>query len=102
MPETSVEVVDLNRPRLDVLGQSEVQSAAELHGEGVVVAAGRRAPMDRVIDVGLGVAVPRAEQSLDERLQFAGVLLELRTKHIGEHVAVDIPGGVAGRGQLVP
>src|SRR5271169_6552356 len=39
--ETGVEVIQLRWANLEVLGEREVQPAAELHGEGIVVAACR-------------------------------------------------------------
>ena len=35
--ETSVEVIHFDRARLDVLSQGKVQSAAELHGEALLL-----------------------------------------------------------------
>src|SRR5208337_1174367 len=46
--------------------------------------------MDRVIDVGVGVAMCRAEQGLAKRLDLPCMFLDLRAEHVGEHVAIDI------------
>src|SRR5215469_11545605 len=90
--EAGVEVVHLNRPKLDVGGQSVVQSATELHRECVVIAAGAGKSVNVVKGIGVRIAVRRTEQGLSERLELARVLLDLRAKHVGEHVALHVVG----------
>src|SRR3974377_1579834 len=78
-----------------------VNASAQRHCECIVVATGRREPVNRVVDRCVGIRVRRAEQKLRERLHPTGVLLELRAKQIGEHVAVHL-AGITQALELIP
>ena len=99
--KAGVEVVHLNRPQLDVRGQGVIQTTAEFHREGIVVAAGGSDAVNAVVDVAIRIAMRGSEQSLAERLELARVLLDLRAEHVSEYVAVDIGRGEAVAGELV-
>src|ERR1035441_6815974 len=98
--EAGVEVVHFDWPQLDVRGEGVIEAAAELHGESIVVAAGRNQSGLGGVDLAVQVAMCRTKQSLSEGLQFARVLLDLGAEHVSEDIAIGL-ACIAQSGQLV-
>src|SRR5208283_4009759 len=78
--DVGVQIIHFNRPNLNMGADGNIQTAAELHGEAVVVAVSTLTAAAVVLDAfdqrAVAIGVKRAEQRLSEGLELAGVLLD--------------------------
>ncbi len=89
-PKARVKVIDLNRTQEEMAVHDDVEPAPNAMANALLLLLAEAPPVDGVVNIGIGVGMRGAEQRFSKRLYPAGVLLELRAKHVGEQVALQI------------
>src|SRR5215467_14734657 len=91
IPKAGHQVVDFKRTNLHMLRKCIVEAAPKLHGEGVIAAVAADARASLILNAldksGIAIGMRRTKQRFAEGLEFPRMLLDLRAKHVREHVS---------------